>query len=507
MTRAGVHRKVAVGTALLSLLVTACGAGQPAGGGESAGGGKEPPTPISLMTVLREAEVPVDGNPLEKEIETRTNTELKIQWVPAASYNEKLSVTVAGGDLPDVFEVLSIETNFKDWASQGAFADLDELIQDAHPNLKRFLSQKYVDELRVGNKLYGIPIVQPPGQSIPRVRKDWLEKLNLPEPQTLDDYYNVLKAFTFQDPDGNGKDDTYGMSANGAETRPVFPVLSAFGIKSGKLPFMQDRDGNYVPREITPEMKEAVIWLRKAYEEKILDPEFPGLKGTQAHAKFEAGRIGIVVNAANNIDIGAERLLKNVPTSKIKAIMPPADKQGAQINHYNTNYQGAYVISSKLPKAKQQKIVDWFEWMIGEEAQDLIWWGVPEVHHAGRGGERKTNDKWHTDGVMNYNKQLDIIKINPNIYPPDTRLRDMVQESLETARKANADSPLNGVVITSKKWRSAEKELDKVNAGIVKIIAGNEPVENLDKYVQEWLNNGGSEALKELNEDIRSQLK
>ena len=40
---------------------------------------------------------------------------------------------------------------------------------------------------------------------MPIVRKDWLDELNLPEPATLDDYYNVLKAFTEQDPDGNGK--------------------------------------------------------------------------------------------------------------------------------------------------------------------------------------------------------------------------------------------------------------------------------------------------------------
>ena len=43
------------------------------------------------------------------------------------------------------------------------------------------------------------------------IRKDWLAKLGLKEPQTVDDLYTIAKAFTEQDPDGNGKKDTYGL--------------------------------------------------------------------------------------------------------------------------------------------------------------------------------------------------------------------------------------------------------------------------------------------------------
>jgi putative aldouronate transport system substrate-binding protein len=492
---------------MLSLVLSACNSGGASDSKKADELVKGKPTEISLMTVLRDAEVPNDGNPLEKEIETRSNTELKIQWIPSANYNEKLSVTLAGGDLPDVFEILNIETNFKEWGSQGAFASLDELITDKHPNLKKFLAQKYVDELRINKKLYGVPIVQPPGQSAMRVRLDWLEKLKLPEPKTLDDYYKVLKAFTFDDPDGNGKNDTFGLTINGADPTFNTPLLAAFDIRSGKLPFLKDKDGNYVPREITPQMKEGVAFLRKLYDEKILDPEFPGLKTPQVNAKFESSKVGMVVGAINNIDIGLLRLLKIVPTAKIKMIYPPADKEGKQVNHYNTNYQGAYVISSKVPKEKQQKIVDWLEWMVTPEAQDLILWGVDGVQSTGKDAGRKTTDKWNTDGVANYNKQLDLVKPKGNIYPPDNEYRDLIQASTDLGGKMNTDSPLNGVVITSKKWRDAEKELDKVNAGFVKIIAGKESIDTIDKYVQEWLSKGGTEALKELNAEIKEQLK
>ena len=51
------------------------------------------------------------------------------------------------------------------------------------------------------------------GQCLIIFRQDWLDKLGLKYPETLDDMKNVLIAFTNNDPDGNGKNDTYGYTA------------------------------------------------------------------------------------------------------------------------------------------------------------------------------------------------------------------------------------------------------------------------------------------------------
>ena len=86
-------------------------------------------------------------------------------------------------------------------------------------------------------KIYGV-FNKFEGGTLPTVRQDWMEKLNLEEPKTLDDFYNVFKAFKEQDPDGNGKDDTYGLSTAGLYDIQGF--LSAAGVKYS---YVIDRNG------------------------------------------------------------------------------------------------------------------------------------------------------------------------------------------------------------------------------------------------------------------------
>ena len=69
------------------------------------------------------------------------------------------------------------------------------------------------------------------------IRKEWLDKLNLQMPKTLDDLLNVAKAFTFRDPDGDGKVDTYGFGAAFDATtysqglgNDFAPIYGAFGL-------------------------------------------------------------------------------------------------------------------------------------------------------------------------------------------------------------------------------------------------------------------------------------
>ena len=66
----------------------------------------------------------------------------------------------------------------------------------------------------IDGKTYATDRARALGRNGVTIRKDWLENLGLEEPKTIDEFYNVLKAFTKDDPDGNGKDDTYGLVAS-----------------------------------------------------------------------------------------------------------------------------------------------------------------------------------------------------------------------------------------------------------------------------------------------------
>src|SRR5690606_23046600 len=114
--------------------------------------------------------------------------------------------------------------------------------------------------------IYGV-FTKYQGGTMPTVRKDWLDKLQLPVPITLDDYYNVLKAFKEQDPDENGVDDTYGLTTAG--TYELQGFFSAAGLKQR---YVINEDGT---RDV-PYSTDAAIpvyeFLNRLYNDGILDP-------------------------------------------------------------------------------------------------------------------------------------------------------------------------------------------------------------------------------------------
>ena len=101
----------------------------------------------------------------------------------------------------------------------GMFWDLTEILED-YPLLKEN-TEPYLRSLTYDGNLIAIP-----RRTVDRVgglilREDWLENLNLEMPKTLDDFYNVFYAFTYDDPDGNGVDDTIGLAMAGLDQRAL----------------------------------------------------------------------------------------------------------------------------------------------------------------------------------------------------------------------------------------------------------------------------------------------
>ena len=140
-------------------------------------------------------------------------TGIKIEYFNATTdFEQRLARATAGNALPDLI--------FNDAASLGQFIQLgiaeeidpqaiaggDQLFQTA------WKSTRYID-----GKYYGVPTSAQTFALF--VRKDWREKLGLPQPKSWDDIQALAKAFTTQDPDGNGKNDTYGFIVPASTTR------------------------------------------------------------------------------------------------------------------------------------------------------------------------------------------------------------------------------------------------------------------------------------------------
>ncbi|MBM7564250.1 extracellular solute-binding protein [Paenibacillus sacheonensis] len=245
-----------------------------------------------------------DNNPWHKEYEDVLGINLKYDWVAdtsdASQYESKLNVTIASGELPDVMYVP--KKQFKMLVDGDQIEDLTDAFNTyASPLTKKILMSdpKIVDAMMTDGKLLGIPNVGSlmDQADVVWVRQDWLKKLNLPAPKTIDDIEKIAEAFVKQDPDGNGKADTYGLAANKDSFNfPTagFADLTSFANAYHAYPrAWVDVNGKLEYGSVQPQMKQALAKLQEMYKEGLIDSEFIVKDGSKVAESVAAGKLGL----------------------------------------------------------------------------------------------------------------------------------------------------------------------------------------------------------------------
>ncbi len=122
-------------------------------------------------------------------------------------------------------------------------------------------------------KIYAIPNIYPEQGTRNGLgfRTDWLKKVGLSAPTTPEEMDKVLQAFTEQDPDGNGKNDTYGYTcANWFQFAFSF-ITGAYDSYLGL--WYIGVDGKLTYGSVAPGLKDGLTWLQKWYKAGWIDPE------------------------------------------------------------------------------------------------------------------------------------------------------------------------------------------------------------------------------------------
>ncbi|GAA3162255.1 extracellular solute-binding protein [Nonomuraea roseoviolacea subsp. carminata] len=261
------------------------------------GGGDAPKTDSNTITFMARlfGTAPNPQGEMQQAVEKFLGKKIHVTWVPNAQYSDKINVTLASDSIPQVIDVDPHLPAFVKAAQAGAFWDLTDKI-DKYPNLKP-ADQRTALNSSINGKIYGFYRMRPLLRSAVIIRKDWLEKVGLKEPQTVDDLYQVAKAFTEKDPDGNGKKDTYGLiipkwPGNYATASPYDVIETWFGAPNG----WGRRNGKIVPGFDTPEFLEANKWLKKMVGEGLVNPDFATLDAAKWNEPFHQNKGGMIID-------------------------------------------------------------------------------------------------------------------------------------------------------------------------------------------------------------------
>jgi putative aldouronate transport system substrate-binding protein len=244
-----------------------------------------------------------NNNVWTRYLKDKLNIKLTQIWTApnwGKPFDEKINIAITTDNLPDNIPVYT--TLFYRIANSGKAADLSEIYDEyASDNLKRMLQLQEgvaIKSATIDGKLYGIGS---PQENWPRgflwIRKDWLDKLNLQAPKTLDELYEVARAFATEDPNGNGKKDEIGIQLNKdffSGTSDVKYLFAAYNLYPN---LWVDKDGKLERGDIQPEIKVVLNKLAELYKEKIIDQEF-AVKDTNYEGinDIASGRVGMIFN-------------------------------------------------------------------------------------------------------------------------------------------------------------------------------------------------------------------
>lgn len=248
----------------------------------------------------------ITGQRIAAEIDALLLSKLnvKVRWV-ALGWDEqttKPNLQLAAGDPPDIIWYPGLDATSLRWIKQGMIQPWSPEMLKAAPRVAESLSQ--LPDVKIKGKYYFSPqLLEKPFARPARtmiIRQDWLDKLHLKMPTNLDEFLSVAKAFTFKDPDGNGKNDTFGIGAYGdtgwgmglGHTPDC--IFAAFGL-TGFIEGFTYKNGKLVLNGIQPEWKAALAYYKKLYSAGVWSPESVNYKEDQASNAFDAGAFGISV--------------------------------------------------------------------------------------------------------------------------------------------------------------------------------------------------------------------
>ena len=448
--------------------------------------------------------------PIIQEITKRTGVNFEFVAAPNTEdqFREKFNVTVASGDIPDIM-VSTYRDDMMKVAEQGTFAALDDYIDQYAPNLKKILDENpdYIRDIRASDgNIYFMPFIGAVKTfKVWMLRGDWLDKLGLEVPVTLDDWYHVLKAFKEQDPNGNGEADEIPYTTRNTQAG-VLAFMEAFGIsgfEANEQFFIEDGQVKYAYTD--PRCKEALEFINKLYSEGLIDSEYATndtnvwlsrltneVSGACQDTTARAYSLGTQVRAAN-ADSDAYFVV----------VAPPKGPDGTQMTTSQMQaIRGFTAISVDSPYIKE--IVQLFDYFYSEEGSLLMNFGIEgETYTMENGKPTYTENIANDSQGRSILSMLNIYGHREWAYKQDIGYEDALLDETYVNYRNDMEQYIRPTIPA---LSFTEEEREVINSTyteiqtykdemINKFIMGKEPLDNFDSFVQTLKNMGIDDVL------------
>lgn len=459
-------------------------------------------------------------------------------------YYRSIDMSISSGTIPDIMVVEDADTVAKLY-DLDLIQDLSEAYENCSTDVIKNIYKSYGDEIfapvTFNGKLMAIPETSiSEGPNLLWLRKDWLDKLGLSEPKTVEDVENIIRAFITENPGQNAPGETIGLVSNtslcgdnGISLEYQLDILFA---NFGAFPkqWIYDENGRVRYGSVTPQAKEGMAYVREWYEEGLLDENFLLRTDTNIVDLIVNGKCGSFFGpwwAPNNPLM--EAVAKNPEAEWVPYLIQTNEDGKTYYHSQNPGYK--YVVVRKgfeHPEIVCKMISVIFDYMRYEDVD---------------------NEEMSDYFVLNVDPTARPIAINVDYNTALQRCYDMLQEAFR-GRVAYEDMPLlersyynackaylrNGEDATVEEWAAYQSRVvacsllddEKIcevpslffgetegmrsnwwkleemeNSAYLKIICGEEDISYFDTFVENWKEAGGNEITTEVSRVLRERGK
>ena len=346
------------------------------------------PIQLKMMGMHNSTMVEWDKNKFFQRMEEKTNIQFEYIAVSSQNYSEKKSLAFASGDLPDVFfrAAFTAQEETK-YAEQGLLIPLGDYISTYAPNLDKVLKER--EDVKKAITLESGDIVTLPDIGSNKsaahyyLNQKWMDTLGLEEPETVEDFYNVLKAFKEKDPNGNGQADEIPFSVQGGTM--LNSLMSSWGLLYNDVNVFVDEIGIVLYTPAQPQYKEALKFLKRLYSEGLMDTEVFTQTAEQLKAKGNQGVLGSFYQAGAFLIVGEAQ---HFDYQSMKPLT--SDVNDTQIYPGTSGInRGTFDITNKNPYP--EATMRWVDYLYTEEGAKLAW-----------AGEENEDYKFNDDGTWDW---------------------------------------------------------------------------------------------------------
>lgn len=480
---------------------------------------------ITVMTMANQTESAAADSPVVLAIEEQLGkamsekygkdyekVDLDIQWVASSAYDEKVTAAMGANEYPHVMLVSTRNSSVIQNSKVGTFWDISDIFTKtdskyvSEDNPEGYVYPKLAQadptinrNISVDGKIYGVYRARELGRQGVTIRKDWLDNLGMEEPKTIDEFGEVLRAFTEDDPDGNGVNDTYGMIVTSYLDGPLNNLAVWMG--SPNEWGYDEANQTWKPWFMSEGFFEAMTKMREWYAAGYINQNMATLDSNSWDNDFLNGLGGVQIDVADRARRNATNILENFPDAEVDVFgYVTKDANSAPTVWPTTGYNGYYVMP--VPAVQTEEDLDFILSVLdecnGAEISNLCNYGIEGRNYTidEEGNAVKNTDPALTKEYNDLNQFAMGITSDGLKTAYANKTAEKVEEVYDDNRNYAVTNPM--APYTSDTYSISGAQLDAIiSEAKTNYIVGNIDEEGWKEAIEQWYKMDGDMVIQD----------